>query len=295
MTTVKVICTSGVDFAVGEFAACCICGDLFGACCDPFTGVCTDNVDILDCVPLQFFLDEVCAELDPMCGNPGCCCEIPEEGAPQVPIVAFEANCDGRFLPGVMGDECVGTAFDPECGFYIPCVEQLPNQVTGIFSDLGCDACPSGVQVLAENFVLVQETPIQSVTFWGGFYPGDTPVDPDCWTIVIRDDDAGLPGAAIEGLTWDCVGSVKEQTGVTLFGVNEWMVTVDLGVTVAAGTYHIEIYTDSGTGSDDWFWEAGNLDAELGIAGQAFSFSVPEDWNYDPAVDMAFLLTCGGS
>lgn len=79
-------------------------GGVFGACCDDTTGVCTDNVEISDCVaPEQrHFDDETCDELDPPCGVlPGACCfadgscEILEEPD----CIALGGNWLGAFTP----------------------------------------------------------------------------------------------------------------------------------------------------------------------------------------------------
>ena len=74
--TIQVICTSGADFAIGEFGICCLCAGAYGSCCDPHAGDCADDVEATECLPpLQFFHEEQCAELNPPCGNPGCCCD----------------------------------------------------------------------------------------------------------------------------------------------------------------------------------------------------------------------------
>ncbi|MEE9553910.1 MAG: hypothetical protein V3W18_06390, partial [candidate division Zixibacteria bacterium] len=56
--------------------AICLTGDYiptYGACCDDQTGICNDGVDMLDCPePLRFAANEVCANLDPACGDTGC-------------------------------------------------------------------------------------------------------------------------------------------------------------------------------------------------------------------------------
>jgi hypothetical protein len=81
-------------------------------------------------------------------------------------------------------------------------------------------------------------------------------------------------------------------TGITLFGVSEHQITLDFApVTLPDGTYFIEIYTNTGAGTDDWFWETGNVDATHGIIGQAFAFTAPgSSWNYDGAQDMSITL-----
>ena len=77
---------------------CCFCTEVFGACCDPYTAICTDDVSVFECLsPLQFILDGQCEELEPPCGNPGCCCDDFGGGT----RYTTEILCDGRFLPGV--------------------------------------------------------------------------------------------------------------------------------------------------------------------------------------------------
>jgi hypothetical protein len=156
---------TGLTYSSGDWAQltanmCQCSGDVYGACCDPYTTVCTDDVHVMDCPPpLQWTYEtlcadlmppcgnpgaccdiytgnctddvlellcefdrfesgEQCAELDPECGTPGCCCEEPEEGVVKDPVEMLEANCNGRFLPGVTGAECVAEAFDPFCGLW---------------------------------------------------------------------------------------------------------------------------------------------------------------------------------
>ena len=119
---------TGLDYTTGDVvqlvANLCICdgGPMYGACCDPYTGDCDDDVELMDCLPpLQVFHEEACVELDPPCGNPGCCC-FPEDGETVTePYEEYEFNCAGRFLPGVHGEDCVAEAFDPECGLCQAC------------------------------------------------------------------------------------------------------------------------------------------------------------------------------
>ena len=89
--------------------------EAYGACCDPYTGDCTDDVECSNCQPpLQFAMGETCAGMDPPCGNLGACCddntgECTEE---------FKLNCDGRFLSGAT---CDPDPFTPPCGEYHAC------------------------------------------------------------------------------------------------------------------------------------------------------------------------------
>jgi hypothetical protein len=96
--------------------------DAYGACCEPYTGDCVDNVACADCSPeSSFFVNQTCGELDPPCGNPGCCCD--EETG--LTSSEYEAHCQGRFLPGVTGEDCYAEAFEPPCGQYESCQHSL--------------------------------------------------------------------------------------------------------------------------------------------------------------------------
>ena len=110
---------TGGDFGTGDWARltaniyACSTEFAFGACCDPFTGQCTDAVECQACPPTsQFFIDGECALLDPPCGNEGCCCD---DATGEVTVM-FEILCNGRFMGGVLGEDCVAEAFEPGCG-----------------------------------------------------------------------------------------------------------------------------------------------------------------------------------
>ncbi len=173
----------------------------------------------------------------------------------------------------------------------MPLLNQPPNQVNGLFSDAGCDNCPSGAQAIAENFTLSEGKLIGQIVFWTGYFSTDTPINPDTLTVIFHSDDAGLPGAAI--YTEANVAYERVQTGVVLFGVHEWMHTLTLAspVILAPGNYWIEIYNSTGTGTDDFFWETGNLDPANGLAGSAWATTVPgSGWNYDGAANLSIQL-----
>jgi len=169
-------------------------------------------------------------------------------------------------------------------------LNQPPNQVNGLFSDVGCDIC-GGAQVIAENFTLSEGKLIGQIVFWTGYFSTDTPINPDTLTVIFHSDDAGLPGAAL--YTEANVAYERVQTGVVLFGVHEWKHTLTLGSPVALppGNYWIEIYNDTGFGTDDFFWETGALDPANGLAGSAFALTAPgSGWNYDAGTDLAIQL-----
>jgi hypothetical protein len=83
------------------------CPDVFGACCDDYTGVCNDGVEWGQCAPpLRFTQDTLCADLEPTCGIRGACCDAGLNCA----FTGFEAECDaigGRFVPGESCDTFV--------------------------------------------------------------------------------------------------------------------------------------------------------------------------------------------
>jgi len=169
---------------------------------------------------------------------------------------------------------------------------QAPNQVNGLFSDPGCDFCSTGVQLIAENFVVSTGgvgVNMNQAVIWGGYFPGNVPTAAN-FGVVFHTSAGGLPGGVV------CQASVAPTsdvlTGVTLFGVSEHLVTLDFpNCSLADGTYFLEIYTNTGTGTDDWFWETGNVDPAHGIAGFFYATeNPPVTWNPDPSYDMAITL-----
>jgi hypothetical protein len=66
------------------------------------SGACADDVYRQNCLDIgrQPTSGMGCAQLDPLCGDPGCCCDFPESGELADPHFAFRANCAGRFIPG---------------------------------------------------------------------------------------------------------------------------------------------------------------------------------------------------
>jgi len=177
-----------------------------------------------------------------------------------------------------------------ECG----CPEQPKNEQNGLFSDLNCDFCGTGVQVIADNFLLTADQTVQSIEFWGGYYPDNLPSDPDQFYVLFLADDGGAPGDPVWSIG-PVAATTKSTTGVVLFGVDEYVYTIDLGADLVAGTYWIELYTDTSDTTDSWFWETGNLDPVVGIAGSAWTPESPDPatWNLDPATELSFILTCG--
>ena len=167
-------------------------------------------------------------------------------------------------------------------------VDQQPNQVNGLF----CDAAYT--QVIAENFVLAADETIAQIVVWGGYFPNNIPMAPDYFTVAFHNDAAGAIGTMIS--TELDVPHVRVQTGLQLFGVDEWMYTLTLAtpVPLTAGTYWIEFYNTTLGGypaNDTYFWETGNLDPVNGILGSAWATTAPgSGWNFDAATDLSMQL-----
>ncbi len=160
-----------------------------------------------------------------------------------------------------------------------PTLDQPPNQATGFFSDEVCGVCSAGSQAAAENFVVSTGGlgfDLEQIVVWGGFFSGNVPPGTDDVDVLIHADAAGLPAAAALCSETGIVPTSRVDTGVDMFGVDEYMVTIDLSTqcTLADGTYWIELFYDTGPG-DDWFWESATLDGANGIVGSAVSSTVP--------------------
>jgi hypothetical protein len=172
-------------------------------------------------------------------------------------------------------------------------LDQTPNQSNGIFSDISCDICTQGVQILADDFQVISGgmgIDIDTIIIYGGYYPNNIPVAAN-FDVVVYEDAAGLPGTTV--CTENLAPTLVIDTGVDLFGVDERQVTIDLAgdCILQDGFYWIQIATDTGTGTDDWFWEVGNLDVTYGRIGQVFSFEYPPvTWSFDDVTDLSISI-----
>jgi Secretion system C-terminal sorting domain len=176
-------------------------------------------------------------------------------------------------------------------------LDQAPNQVNGLFADSNCLGCGTLQQSIAENFIVATAGPtygITEVVIWGGYFPENIPNSVDDFTIIVHSDDAGAPGAVIDSRT-GLEATTRATTGVVLFGVDEYMFTFDFSASpimiASAGTYWIEIFNNS-VESSNFFWETGDLDVTLGIAGSAWITTAPgtPPWNLDGATDLAVQI-----
>jgi hypothetical protein len=169
-------------------------------------------------------------------------------------------------------------------------ISQAPDQVNGLFSDTDCDFCGSGVQSIAENFTLTDTANIAQLVFWGAYFPNNIPAT-DSFTVIFHSNGASLPGGTVStegGLS----PTTRTLTGITLFGVNEYEYVLDITpVTLGPGTYWVELYNNTSTSAESWFWETGTLDPSAGIAGAAFDAATPgAAWGPITGNDMALQM-----
>jgi hypothetical protein len=225
--------------------------------------------------------------VDPNYGNGGCAFAF---NTPGITWNAFGEN----LTLAVCGDvappppppptnECTGG-----CGELL---DQEPNASNGYFSEQNCALCGQP-QVLAEDVTLAVPIEICDLNLTGGYFPTNNPGTGDAFTVRIMGDAGGIPdtGNVIYNLP---VTSTRVMTGNVLFGVDEWYHTITLSGTVVlpAGKLWMEVYNNTTSTPDDWFWEVGDL-AAGGSAGSGFAFEAPGvNWNLQ-GVDLATRL-CG--
>ena len=228
-------------------------------------------------------------------------------------LEGFSSNC-GPYVLNVyevvqptgaccVGGDCVATNTQLECAamgglwfegqtcpeYQCPlpgCIAQPPNAVNGYFADYDWP------QWIADNFYLGAATDVYGFEFWGGYFSSDTPMDVDDFTIYIRADAGGLPGAALYEFH-NIPATFREQTGEILFGVHEWRYEVCLGaLNFGPGTFWVEIANNTLGNPDVWFWETGDLDPINGIPDGAWTpTSDSGPWNVNPG-ELAYTLLC---
>lgn len=165
-------------------------------------------------------------------------------------------------------------------------LDQPPTQANGFFADSSYPA------TVAENFYFSEEVTIEQLTLWGGYFPSNTPIDPDYFTVIFCENDVGLPGPAI--YTEVDVLSERVQTGIMIGTMNEWMYTLTLAnpVTLGPGMFWVELYNTTGyPATDTFFWEWGDTDLVSGVPGCIWATEVPAiEWIIASGVDMAIQL-----
>ncbi len=187
--------------------------------------------------------------------------------------------------PGTGG---LGTLCECSAGSTI-LLDQPPNQVNGFFADA------TWPQTIADNFILGASETITELRVWGGYFSTDTNFDPDDFTVIFHEDTASLPGADADPPQTGLAATCKELTGVSLFGVSEYVyqLVLDTPVTLGPGTYWVELFNNTAGNPDVWFWETGDQDAVNGIFDGAFAVEIPGvAWN--PSGGDNALQVCAG-
>jgi hypothetical protein len=168
----------------------------------------------------------------------------------------------------------------------------------------------SFAQVLAEDFVVgAGGGELTTVRVWGVYWQSNTPAT-DSFTVNVYNESGGLPfGAPVA--SWTNPPSTRTAAGFTAGGFNpydvyEYAIDLGAGVSLAAGSYLIEVYNQPANG-DIWAIANGTLDPVAGIPSFAFSGSLPAStWNrstssYDlafalegPGFSISLVSACGG-
>jgi len=171
---------------------------------------------------------------------------------------------------------------------------QPPNQISLVVSDESCDACGSGAQAVADNFTVNtggMGFDLQQILLWGVYFPGNVPQALDDFEVRVHLDNAGLPGTVV--CSWiDLSPASRVDTGVNIGTWDEYLITLDLpgNCPLADIPYWIEIFNNTGPGTDDWAWESGNLDPVNGTAGGTYAAEAPGvSWIPD-TIDFAIQL-----
>jgi len=148
-----------------------------------------------------------------------------------------------------------------------------PTHGNGFYSD--ADDSGNGVYVWAARVDLLVPKTITQIRMWGGYYPYNTP-PVDKFTLVVHADDPNVPGSPGPVLSMETnVSATRATTGYTIAGVDEYefLLTPSAPVSLAPGTYWIEIFNDT-TGDDDtFFWSTSEY--TLGFLNAGYANEAP--------------------
>ncbi|HVP13234.1 MAG TPA: hypothetical protein VMV94_18825, partial [Phycisphaerae bacterium] len=198
----------------------------------------------------------------------------------------FSQDCQVDGIP----DECQLWAESPPSDVL---VSQPPDRMTGRFADCQCAACGGGQQARAENFRIDSEhAVIGIVKVWGVSYPGDSQPTNNWYLSFYKETGTG-PGDVV----YSYVGAATmEQTGVTLFGGPEWVLTFEFAPPnplLDAGVYWLAVYADEP--GDDWMWEGGSADPVHGVLNHRYSLICPPSFVHTETGNLALELLGNGS
>jgi hypothetical protein len=146
-------------------------------------------------------------------------------------------------------------------------------------------------QQVADNFQLLPNaSTITDVHWWGAYFNGNTPTEPDDFTIRVFVDAGGVP--AVNPLAERAVGNVaRTATGDTVGSdVYEYSTTLDPIALDPNTIYWLSIVNDTTADTDDlWYWPVKSSigdGATRNAEGEAWTGPVPF-----PNPELAFSLT----
>ncbi|MEP0846734.1 MAG: hypothetical protein HRF50_07930 [Phycisphaerae bacterium] len=196
----------------------------FGACCDDSTGICTDNVELINCIGpgLRFAANTLCEELTPPCGQlPGACCY--DDGTCAITTEAECGTTGGTWLGAFTScDDCPivcppGGLQEPE-----PCGSDTDggcNMASPQFVDINCGDLYCGSAWFDGGtrdtdwyrITVTEETELTwtvSVEFAAlvGPVPTDPPGTGNCADLLGIVDPAAFPNAGETASVTICVG-----------------------------------------------------------------------------------------
>ncbi|WP_022947731.1 DUF7901 domain-containing protein [Methylohalobius crimeensis] len=146
----------------------------------------------------------------------------------------------------------------------------------------------------ADDFLLTDETTINSIEWWGIYFSSNTASASDNFTIRIFPDTAGVPASTtsisplIGTLTQTDTGddfTVSSLFFNGTFDVYKYSLTLDTPPNLATGSYWLSIVNDTTNEIDDWFWSTSNA------SGNAHGrVNDGDSWTFGIGNEMAFNL-----
>jgi C1A family cysteine protease len=209
------------------------------------------------------------------------------------------ADCDENSLADACeiaagtGEDCDHNGVLDKCQIPVP-VKQPANEIGFLPSDrLG--GSPTGVESLAENFVLSETQAIASIRLLGVHIP-DYDEDPvDSFTVIIHKGRNNLPSDVVyqeSGVSFSRIlTGVVYQFALGYSRQCEYTLALADAVTLNAGAYYVEVYDDSGDGGSCFYWQCGDYDYVNGIPGMAVADQTPGiSWGFFDSLDLSLQL-----
>lgn len=212
----------------------------------------------------------------------------------------LHTDCNGNLIPDVID---IQNLFSQDCNLNkIPdecelgnCLNQYPNYIVAWASDWSCEPCGgSGVHVMADQLQNSSAINITGFQWWGLYANTDDAAIHDQFTIEIRPDAGGQPGAAPLYSWGPFEADLKLDTGTTLAGfrVFEYTHTTNAPANLPAGDYWVLIYNNTATTNDAWYWLTGWPDLVHGQLFAARSGTGPDGpWNFE-LFSLAWRVFC---